>query len=80
MAIASADIAGQAIDLGLVDEVAVSLVPLIMGGGRTYFGSVRGGPVLLEDPTVIAGTRATHLRYRVQRQDGRARTPPAPPQ
>ncbi len=34
--IASADIARQALDLGLVDEVCVSLVPVLLGrGGRT---------------------------------------------
>lgn len=68
VAIASADVAGQALDLGLVDEVAVSLVPLIMGRGKPFFASVRRGPILLDDPTVIPGTRATHLRYRVQRR------------
>lgn len=67
VAIASADIVGQALDLGLVDEVAVSLVPVLMASGKAYFGSLTRGPILLEDPTVITGTRATHLRYRVRR-------------
>lgn len=67
VAIASADVVGQALDLGLVDEVAVSLVPLLMASGKAYFGSLTSGPIMLDDPTVVAGTRATHLRYRVRR-------------
>lgn len=65
--ISSAEIVGQALDLGLLDEVGVSLVPLVMGSGKSYFGSVKDGPVLLDDPVVTPGTRATHLRYRVRR-------------
>ena len=65
VAVASANVVGQLLDSGLLDEVAVSLVPMLMGGGKTYFGSLSRGPVMLGDPTVVAGTRATHLRYRV---------------
>lgn len=65
--ISSADIVGQALDLGLVDEVAVSLVPLLMGSGKAYFGSLTRGPLLLDDPVVVTGARATQLRYRVRR-------------
>jgi dihydrofolate reductase len=64
--IASADIAQQALALGLVDEVVVSLVPVLFGSGRSYFGDA-GRHVLLEDPEVVRGHRATHLRYRVRR-------------
>ena len=35
--IASADIARQALDLGLVDEVCVSLVPVLLGRGIPHF-------------------------------------------
>lgn len=65
--IASADIARQALDLGLVDEVHVSLVPVLLGRGIPYFASLAGGPLRFDDPVVIQGHRATHLRYRVRR-------------
>jgi dihydrofolate reductase len=65
--ISSADIAGQALDLGLVDEVAVSLVPVLLGEGIPYFARLTNGPHRFEDPVVIEGTRATHLRYAVRR-------------
>ena len=65
--IASADIIQQALRLGLVDEVTVSLVPVLFGTGIRYFGELGGGHVMLEDPAVVQGTRAMHLRYPVRR-------------
>jgi dihydrofolate reductase len=65
--IASADIIQQALNLGLVDEVCVSLVPVLFGSGIRYFGELVAGHVMLEDPVVVEGTRALHLRYRVRR-------------
>lgn len=65
--IASADIIQQALALGLVDEVCVSLVPVLFGSGVRYFGDLVGGHIMLEDPTVVEGVRAVHLRYPVRR-------------
>jgi len=65
--IASADIIQQALNLGLVDELCISQVPVLFGTGIRYFGDVVGGHVLLEDPVVVQGSRALHLRYAVRR-------------
>jgi dihydrofolate reductase len=65
--IASASITQQALDLGLVDEVCVSLVPVLFGEGIPYFTKLDRGHMLLEDPTVVQGRRALHLRYAVRR-------------
>ena len=65
--IASADIIQQALNLGLVDEVCISQVPVLFGTGIRYFGALVGDHVLLEDPAVVQGTRALHLRYPVRR-------------
>ena len=65
--IASADIIQQALNLGLVDEVCISQVPVLFGAGISYFGELVGGHVMLEDPVVVQGTRALHLRYPVRR-------------
>src|SRR5579884_839671 len=65
--IASADIIQQALNLGLVDEVCISLVPVLFGAGVRYFGDLVGGHVVLDDPMVVQGTRALHLRYPVRR-------------
>jgi dihydrofolate reductase len=64
--IASANVAQQALTLGLVDEVCVSLVPVLFGEGIPYFANL-GGHHLLEDPVVVQGRRALHLRYPVRR-------------
>jgi dihydrofolate reductase len=66
VAICAGDVAGQALALGLVDEVAMDVVPVVFGSGKRYFGSIEGQH-LLEDPdTVIPGDRVLHLRYRVR--------------
>lgn len=66
--VSSADIAGQALDLGLLDEVHVSLVPVIMGEGIRHFDHLTKAPHRFSDPVVVAGTRALHLRYPVRRE------------
>lgn len=65
--IASANIIQQALALGLLDEVCVSLVPVLFGEGIPYFSTLEGGHQLLEDPVVVQGRRAVHLRYPVRR-------------
>jgi dihydrofolate reductase len=65
--IASAKITQQALALGLVDEVCVSLVPVLFGEGVPYFTKLDRGHQLLDDPIVIQGRRALHLRYPVRR-------------
>jgi dihydrofolate reductase len=66
VALAAGTIAGQALDAGLVDEVAIDLVPIVMGSGKRYFGEA--GPARLGDPTaVVQGRRVLHLRYPVER-------------
>jgi dihydrofolate reductase len=67
VAVAAGDVGGQALALGLVDEVAMDVVPVVFGSGKRYFGSV-DGQHLMEDPdVVIRGDRVLHLRYRVHR-------------
>ena len=67
VAVAAGDAGGQALALGLVDEVAMDVVPVVFGSGKRYFGSV-DAQHLLEDPhTVIQGDRVLHLAYRVRR-------------
>src|SRR4051812_42443914 len=65
--IASANIIQQALNRGLVDEVCISQVPVLFGTGIRYFGELVGDHVMLEDPVVVQGARALHLRYPVRR-------------
>ena len=68
VAVAAGTIARQALELGLLDEVAVDLVPVVMGEGKPYFGRMGVTDVMLGDPTTcIQGERVTHLVFPVQR-------------
>ena len=42
VAVAAGDVGGQALALGLVDEVAMDVVPVVFGSGKRYFGPVDG--------------------------------------
>jgi dihydrofolate reductase len=67
VAVCAGNVGGQALALGLVDEVAIDVVPVVFGTGKRYFGPV-DSQHLLEDPyVVIQGDRVLHLRYRVRR-------------
>jgi hypothetical protein len=41
----------------------------MLGRGIPYFGGLAQAPHRFGDPVIIAGRRATHLRYTVQRAD-----------
>lgn len=63
---AQGNVGGRALVLGLVDEVAMDVVPVVFGNGKRYFGPV-DAQHLLDDPSVvIQGDRVLHLRYRVR--------------
>ena len=63
------EVGGQILAAGLVDEVALDVVPVVFGSGRRYFGSI-DDQHLLDDPhVVIQGDRVLHLRFKVRRPD-----------
>jgi len=64
--VAGASVARQALDLALLDVIAVSLVPVVLGAGIPWFAGSKG-PVKLSDPVVHEGHGVTHLRYDVLR-------------
>jgi dihydrofolate reductase len=67
--VAAGQIGGQALRLGLIDQVVMNLVPVVFGAGRPFFAT--GGPVeplMLENPSrIVAGDRVTHLVFDVRR-------------
>jgi dihydrofolate reductase len=68
VAVGAGNVGGQALALGLIDHVAVDVVPVVFGRGKPYFGSVVDGPLLLADPeVVIRGDGVLHLRFPVRR-------------
>ena len=69
VAVCAGEVGGQALALGLVDEVAMDVVPVVFGKGKSYFGPL-AGQQLLEDPgVVIQGERVLHLRFKVRATD-----------
>ncbi|TDU84313.1 dihydrofolate reductase [Kribbella voronezhensis] len=69
VAVTGGTIARQCLDLGLLDEVAVDLVPIVMGeGNRPFFGNLSADEVALGNPTVcVQGDRVIHLVFPVVR-------------
>ncbi|MDT0305155.1 dihydrofolate reductase family protein [Streptomonospora wellingtoniae] len=68
VAVNAGEVGGQALAAGLVDEVAMDVVPVVFGSGKSYFGSIRGQH-LLEDPhVVVQGDGVLHLRFKVGRR------------
>jgi hypothetical protein len=47
-----------------LDEIQLSVMPLLLGGGVRLFDHI-GGPVRLETISVVDAPGVTHLRYRV---------------
>jgi dihydrofolate reductase len=61
-----ADLIRQALDAGVVDELTVSIAPVILGGGKRLFeGFAR--TVVLEQVDAVQSPWVTHLSYRVVR-------------
>lgn len=69
VAVTGGTIARQCLELGLLDEVAIDLVPVVMGdGNRPFFGRLSSEDVPLGNPTVcIQADRVTHLVFPVTR-------------
>ncbi|MQA09942.1 MAG: dihydrofolate reductase [Pseudonocardiaceae bacterium] len=68
--VAAGNVGGQALRLGLIDQVVMNVVPVVFGEGRPFFGSA-AGEVTLANPSLVAqGDRVTHLLYDVPRSGG----------
>jgi dihydrofolate reductase len=67
--VAAGQVGGQALRLGLVDQIVMNVVPVVFGGGKPFFGAMGpGDDVMLANPSLVAeGDRVTHLLYDVER-------------
>ena len=61
-----ADTIQQCLNAGLLDEIHVDIAAVLLGSGIRLFDHLAGTPIVLGNPTVIAGIGVTHLRYPVR--------------
>jgi dihydrofolate reductase len=61
------EVGGQILTAGLVDEVAMDVVPVVFGSGKRYFGGIHGQHLLEHPHVVIQGDRVLHLKFKVRR-------------
>jgi dihydrofolate reductase len=64
ISVCAASVAQQLLRAGLLDEINLSIVPVLLGGGVRLFKDV--GRVDLEQVRVIESTGVTHVRYLVR--------------
>jgi dihydrofolate reductase len=67
VAVSGASVAQQLLRAGKLDEIQVSVAPLLLGGGVRLLEHFGPDPIELEQTRVIASDGVTHLRYRVLR-------------
>ena len=58
------DVGNQALVSGMVDEVTVSIAPVLFGAGTRFFGELPEH-IQLEQLSVVSSPAATHISYRV---------------
>ncbi len=58
-----ADTAQQYLGAGLVDELAIHVVPLLLGAGSRLFDNLEGGPAGFECTELVSSPRAAHYTY-----------------
>ncbi|HTA05910.1 MAG TPA: dihydrofolate reductase family protein [Solirubrobacteraceae bacterium] len=59
-----ADVAQQYLTAGLIDELRLSVVPVLLGGGARLFDNGAGAGVALEQVKAVQAPGVTHLVYR----------------
>jgi riboflavin biosynthesis pyrimidine reductase len=63
--IMGANVAGQFLQRGLIDEISIHLVPVLFGSGTRLFEGMDGEHIALESTEVIQTAEAIHMRFRV---------------
>ncbi|MEW2503861.1 MULTISPECIES: dihydrofolate reductase family protein [unclassified Amycolatopsis] len=67
VAVNAGEVGGQILAAGLVDEVAMDVVPVVFGSGKRFFGGIDSRHLLDDPHVVIPSDRVLHLRYKVRR-------------
>ncbi len=67
IAVNAGEVGGRILAAGLVDEVAMDVVPVVFGSGKRFFGGIDGQHLLEHPHVVIQGDGVLHLRFKVRR-------------
>ncbi|MFF0495369.1 dihydrofolate reductase family protein [Nocardia aobensis] len=67
VAVNAGQVGGEILAAGLVDEVAMDVVPVVFGSGKRFFGDIDGRHLLENPHVVIQGERVLHLRFKVRK-------------
>jgi dihydrofolate reductase len=62
-----ADLTGQCLERGLIDEIAVHIVPVLLGTGTPFSSSIRPARVDLEPLSSTYSGTVTTMRFRVRK-------------
>jgi dihydrofolate reductase len=62
-----AELIQQYLRAGLVDELQVSLVPVLLGSGSRLFDNLGGADIAFERVRVVEAPGVTHLKFRIVR-------------
>jgi len=60
-----ASVVNQYLAAGLVDEIDISIAPLILGGGERLFAGLDRGTLKLKQIQAVDAPGVTHLKYEV---------------
>jgi len=61
-----ADTIQRCLNAALLDEIHIDIAAVLLGSGVRLFDHLAGTPIVLGDPSVVAGDGVTHLRYPVR--------------
>ena len=61
-----ADLLRQYLDAGVVEELTLTIAPVLLGGGKRLFDGIERTDLGFERTAVIESPYATHLRYEVR--------------
>src|SRR5436190_708506 len=59
------DVLRQCLDAGIVDELALTVAPILIGSGKRLFDGIERTDLGFERIDVVESPFATHIRYRV---------------
>jgi dihydrofolate reductase len=63
--ITGANVAGQFLKRGLMDEISIHLIPVLFGSGTRLFEHLDSEHISLESIEVVQTAVAIHMRFRV---------------